>query len=116
MKRDGYRETTIAGKGSRLRRLIRFGANLLNPESVKEVIATQNWCDSGKETTAYAYDLFTRRMEINWQRPKYKAPKTLPFIPHERKIDDLIAEGNKYVATFLKSLRKQLPEPAKYST
>jgi hypothetical protein len=38
------------------------------------------------------------------------------FIPHERKIDDLIAEGNRYVATFLKSLRKQLPEPAKYST
>jgi len=25
-----------------------------------EAIAAQKWCDSGKETTAYAYDLFAK--------------------------------------------------------
>jgi integrase len=106
MKKQGYKETTISGKGSRLRRLVRLGANLLNPESVKEVIAMQDWCDSGKETTAYAYDLFARWMGINWQRPNYKAPKKLPFIPHEREIDDLIAGCNKHVAVFLQVIKE----------
>ena len=39
MKEQGYKETTIKGKGKRLMRLLRLGANLLDPESVKEVLA-----------------------------------------------------------------------------
>ncbi len=39
MKKQGYKETTIKGKGKRLMRLLRLGANLLDPESVKEVLA-----------------------------------------------------------------------------
>jgi integrase/DNA-directed RNA polymerase subunit M/transcription elongation factor TFIIS len=102
MKKQGYRETTINGKGKRLTRLVRLGANLFDPESVKEVLATQNWFDSGKETTAYAYDLFAKYVGIKWERPTYKPPKKLPFIPIEREIDDLIAGNNsKSVATFL---------------
>jgi len=38
---------------------------------------------------------------IKWERPVYKAARRLPFIPLERKIDDLIAGCNKHVATFL---------------
>ncbi|MEM2994388.1 MAG: hypothetical protein QXI91_00005, partial [Candidatus Bathyarchaeia archaeon] len=34
MKKQGYKETTIIGKGSRLKRLVALGANLLDPESV----------------------------------------------------------------------------------
>jgi len=49
----------------------------------------------------YAYDLFARWMGIEWERPKYKPARKLPFIPLEREIDDLIASCNKYVATFL---------------
>ncbi|MEM0057753.1 MAG: site-specific integrase [Candidatus Bathyarchaeia archaeon] len=102
MKKQGYKETTIAGKGKRLQRLVRLGANLLDPESVKETIARQNWCDSGKEITAYAYDLFAKYAGIKWERPTYKPPRKLPFIPHEREIDDLIAGcNNKHVAAFL---------------
>ncbi|MEM2805617.1 MAG: site-specific integrase [Candidatus Bathyarchaeia archaeon] len=102
MKKQGYKETTIIGKGSRLKRLVALGANLLDPESVKEVLASQNWCDSGKETTAYAYDLFAKYMGMKWERPSYKPARKLPFIPIEREIDDLIAGcNNKSVATFL---------------
>jgi len=102
MRKQGYKETTIRGKGSRLRRLVKLGANLLDPESVKGVLAQQNWADSGKETTAYAYDLFARWAGISWERPLYKPPRKLPFIPLEREIDDLIAGcSNKTVSTFL---------------
>ena len=101
MKKQGYRETTIRGKGKRLMRLVKLGANLFDPESVKEVLARESWSDSGKQTTAYAYDLFAKWAGIKWERPKYKAARKLPFIPQEREIDDLIAGCNRYVATFL---------------
>ena len=106
MRKQGYKETTIRGKGSRLRRLVKLGANLLDPESVKGVIATQNWADSGKETTAYAYDLFAKWMGIKWDKPKYKALRKLPFILHEREIDDLIAGCKKHIAAFLQIIKE----------
>jgi integrase len=102
MKKQGYRESTIISRGSRLRRLAKLGANLLDPESVKEVIAKQdNWSESRKEAMVYAYDLFAKYMEIKWNRPVYKPSRKLPFIPLEREIDDLIAGCNKFIATFL---------------
>jgi integrase len=106
MKKQGYRETTIRGKGSRLRRLVKLGANLFDSESIKEILATQSWSNSGKETTAYAYDLFAKWMGIKWDRPKYKASRKLPFIPHEREIDDLIAGCNKHIAAFLQIIKE----------
>jgi integrase len=106
MKKQGYKETTICGKGKRLKRLVKLGANLLDPESVKEVLAKQEWSDSGKETTAYAYDLFAKWMGIKWERPRYKGLRKLPFIPHEREIDDLIAGCNRYIATFLQVIKE----------
>ncbi|MEM2938704.1 MAG: hypothetical protein QXU95_00290 [Candidatus Bathyarchaeia archaeon] len=68
MKKQGYKEKTIIGKGSRLKRLVALGANLLDPESVKEVLASQNCCDSGEETAAYTYDLFAKYMGMKWER------------------------------------------------
>ncbi|MEM3551680.1 MAG: hypothetical protein QXN87_01355 [Candidatus Bathyarchaeia archaeon] len=116
MKKQGYKDTTIRGKGSRLRRLVKLGANLLDPESVKEAIAAQKWSDSGKETTAYAYDLFAKWAGLKWEKPRYKAIRKLPFIPLEREIDDLIAGCNKQIAHSFKLQRKPAPERAKSST
>jgi len=102
MKKQGYAESTISSRGARLRRLINLGADLYNPESVKEVIATQkNWGTSRKEAMVWAYDLWAKWLGIKWERPIYKTPRKLPFIPLEREIDDLIASCNKHVATFL---------------
>lgn len=102
MQKQGYKESTITTRGDRLRRLIKLGADLFNPDSVKEVIARQNgWSDGRKEAMVYAYDLFAKWLGIKWEKPFYKATRKLPFIPLEREIDDLIAGCNKYVATFL---------------
>ena len=102
MKKQGYKESTILSRGARLERLVKLGADLYNPESVKEVIARQEgWSEARKQGMVYAYDLFAKWLGINWQRPSYKPPRKLPFIPHEREIDDLIAGCNKYIAAFL---------------
>jgi len=102
MKKQGYKETTIVSRGTRLRRLVNLNADLENPESIKEVIALQkNWKESMKEVVVFAYDLYAKWREIKWQRPRYKAIRQLPYIPQEREIDDVIAGCNKEIALFL---------------
>ncbi|MEM3579382.1 MAG: tyrosine-type recombinase/integrase [Candidatus Bathyarchaeia archaeon] len=106
MKRQGYKETTIRSKGKRLQVLVKLGANLLDPENVKDVIALQDWDDSSKETTVHAYDSFAKWVGLKWDKPKYKAVRKLPFIPLEREIDDLIAGCNGKIATFLQIIKE----------
>ena len=102
MKKQGYRESTITSRAARLNRLVNLKTNLLDPESVKEVISKQsNWKESRKEGVCYAYDLFAKCFEIKWTKPIYKAIRKNPFIPIEREIDDLIAATNQYIALFL---------------
>jgi len=102
MKNQGYREATIYSRGKRLRRLQKLGANLNDPESVKATIANQvNWKEGMKEAAVFAYDLYAKRNNITWERPRYKAIRQLPFIPQEREIDDLIAGVNREIALLL---------------
>ena len=85
MKKQGYKESTIISRDVKLKRLVRLGANLNNPESVKEVIAKQTlWKESMKEVAVFAYDLFAKWKGIHWDKPRYKAVRELPFIPLER--------------------------------
>lgn len=57
---------------------MKLKANLSSPESVKEVIAVQgNWSEARKEAMVYAYDLFAKWQGIKWEKPIYKAAKTL---------------------------------------
>lgn len=103
MQRQGYKESTTVSRGHRLRRLVKLGANLWDPESIKEIIATQkNWSEARKLAMVHAYNLFARWQGIKWQKPFYKPPYKLPFIPMEREIDDLIAGCNQHIATFLR--------------
>jgi integrase len=102
MKKQGYKESTITSRAARLKRLVNLNANLFDPEDVKEVIAKQTkWKESRKEGVAYAYDLFAKYFGIKWQRPIYKAVRTIPFIPTEREIDDIVASCNRHIALFL---------------
>jgi len=107
MQKEGYAEATITRRTRLLSTLAVRGADLLDPESVKETMAKQStWGLKTKELAVEAYSCFLKMSGGKWQPPKYKPVRTLPFIPTEREIDELIASCNAKTATFLQLLKE----------
>jgi len=102
MKKEGYKQATIDRRRAALYGLQKLNADLDDPESVKTTIADQNhWKASQKQVVVFAYDLYTKQYNLNWERPWYEAVRELPFIPQEREIDDLIAGVHKEIGLLL---------------
>ena len=56
MKKQGYAESTITSRAKILRILVKRGADLFDPESVKEAIAKQeSWNEGRKQLAVEAY-------------------------------------------------------------
>jgi len=106
MKKNGYADSTIESRVKLLRILSKRGADLHNPESVKDVIARQDWSPGRKENDAIAYSTFLRMTGGSWTPPRYKRVEKLPWIPLEHEVDQLIAGCSKRVATFLQLLKE----------
>ena len=106
LKKQGYRKSTIEAKVQRLKRLASLGADLFNPESVKKTIANDEWKDSYKAGLVSAYSTFVEMVGLDWKPPRYKPVQKLPFVPHEKEIDALIASCGKKVATSLQLLKE----------
>jgi len=106
MKKQGYAESTITTRVKLLKILAKRGANLLEPENVKEAIANQKWCNKRKVNAADAYTAFLRMRGEKWDPPKYKVAERLPFIPLESELDALIAGCGPKTATFLRLLKE----------
>jgi len=111
LDKQGYYKDSVYPK--LLKRLAKKGANLLNPEDVKAVLAKQPWKDSVKVLAVYAYDLMTQMLQIQWTMPKYKAgDPPLPFIPEEAELDQLIAScRSRRMATYLQTLKETFADP-----
>jgi integrase/recombinase XerD len=107
LKKQGFKDTTIRTYHRYLKTLSGRGANLLEPESVKETIANQKkWSEN---TRALAINAYSKFLEINggtWKPPKHRKVRTLPFIPLETELDQLISGANKKTATFLQLLKE----------
>lgn len=106
MKKQGYSEHTIRNYVEMLKLLAFNGANLYNPESVKETLARLNRTDYWKHASVCAYSMFAETQGLTWQKPKIKRIRQLPFIPLERELDDLIAGANRKTAAFLQLLKE----------
>lgn len=116
MKLQGYKDSTIRLSSSVLRTLISRGANLADPETVKEVIAKQSnietafngkiWSGSRKRNVINAYTDFLKFIGLSWDAPIYEIIRKNPFIPTEQEIDDLIAGSPNILATFLQLLKE----------
>jgi integrase len=59
----------------------------------------------------YAYESFLKMEEHSWQRPKYRQKKTLPFIPMEEELDQLIASVGRTTGVFLQGLKDTGADP-----
>ena len=99
--------------------LVRDGAYLLDPESVKAIIAKQRkrngepWTDSMKMLATCAYDAFCQMQGIVWQRPNYRQNEVTIIMPDEKDLDLLIsAAGSKRMAAFLLCLKETFAGPS----
>jgi len=75
LKKRGYADSTIQSQTKILRVLARRGADLYEPESVKGVIAKQNWSSSRKRNAVYAYTNFLKTIGGKWDPPTYERPE-----------------------------------------
>jgi len=104
--KQGYAKSTIEGRAKLMARFIKLGANLYDPESIKETIAKATWSEGRKEFAVEAYTNFLIMIGGQWDPPKYRRIEKLPFIPTEQEIDQLIAECGEKTAAFLQTLKE----------
>ena len=103
--KNGYAKSTIHSRTQLIKRLNKF-CNIRDPESVKEAIAIQKWSDGRKENAVDAYTSFLQMQNFKWVPPRYSRTRSLPFIPTENEIDQLIGACNQRMATFLQFLKE----------
>jgi len=106
MKKQGYSKATIRLHVSALRTLTNRGADLNNSESVKAVIAKQEWSNARRRNVINAYTLFLKHNGMQWDKPKCRVTQKIPFIPTEKELDSLIAGSGKKTSTFLQLLKE----------
>lgn len=80
----------------------------------KEILAQQSWKNSTKKYAVLAYSCFLRMHQKEWQPPIYRHRETMPFIPLEEEIDQLIACCGKVKATFLQGLKETGADPGEF--
>ncbi len=105
IKRRGLAPSTITQRVYRLKRLVKEGATLTEPESVTTVLALSNWTESNKQVFIVTYKSFAKTFGLQWIPPKTRVARKLPFIPPEAEIDQLIAGCGPKTATFLQVLK-----------
>lgn len=106
LKKQGLKERTIRTYHCYLETMKKRGANLLDPESVKEAIANQKWSENTRTLAISAYSKFLEVMGGTWKPPKHRKVRKLPFIPLESELDQLISGAYKKLATFLQLLKE----------
>jgi len=112
MEKQGYAQMTTRGAGSALRALIARGANLGDPESVKEALAREKtWSPARRRNVINSYTLFLKFNGLKWEKPKCKVPETIPFIPKEEELDALIAGSGKKSAAFQQVMKETAMRP-----
>ena len=112
MQKQGYAEQTIKAWTVWLRGFVKLGANLWDPETVKEIMGRQQkWSSSYKMLLMYAYESFLKMEKITWTRPKYAQAESFPFIPTEQELDQLISAASKVIGTFLQGLKDTGADP-----
>jgi integrase len=104
LKAEGYALSTVVAVGKRLRHLARH-VPLEVPEAVKNFIASKHCSNGFKESLVEAYDLYVKFKGLRWDKPFYKRYDRQPRIPHEHKLDMLIAEACPRMALILSMMK-----------
>jgi integrase len=105
MSKEGYRTATIQHSVRTLRAVARK-CNLLNPETVKVYLAKADISETRKVKICEDLDRFYRHKGIRFEKPRYRKIETLPFIPLEVEVSQLISGVGRKTACFLQLLKE----------
>jgi integrase len=106
MKRQNYSDETLRLNRVALKVLCERGADLFDPESVKDVISKQAWTANRKRNVCNAYAMFLKLNKMTWEKPRCTVTQSIPFIPTEQEIDCLISASGRKLSTFLLLLKE----------
>lgn len=106
MQKQGYSPETVRLNRTALKILMERGANLLDSESVKEVISKQKWSEARKRNVINAYSLFLKLNNMQWEKPRCNVTQKFPFMPTEAELDSLISGCGPKTSTFLQLLKE----------
>jgi integrase len=107
MEKQGYASETVKMNNGALKALLKRGADVLDPESVKTVMAKETgWGSNRKRNIANAYTLFLKLNGRTWTKPICKVIRKIPFIPTEQEIDELVAGCPPIEATLVQLLKE----------
>jgi integrase len=104
-KKRNLAEQTIRQRLYKLKLLVKRGADLNNPDSILTVLANSTWTQANKRTIVIAYQSFAKTYNLQWQPPKTRVERKIPYIPTEQEISQLIAGCGKKTATLLQTLK-----------
>ena len=90
LQKDGAAEDTYMVYSENLKFLVKNNADLLNPVNTREVIGLLKKSEARKYTLVKAYKSFMNYSGLKGEMPVYSYIRTLPFIPIEKEIDQLI--------------------------
>jgi integrase len=106
LKREGNTDPTIRTYASLLRKVDRLNANILDPESVKDVLAKVEMNSNTKATIIAVYSSFVKFLGLTWKAPKCKYQRVIPFIPLESELDDLVSGCSRSLSALLLTLKE----------
>jgi integrase len=101
LKNDGKAETTIESISKRLK-IIAQNADMNNPETVKQYIANHTCSSTYKMLLTKTYAKYCKFNQIAWIEPHYKPDAKSIQVPTKEKLEMLIANSGKKMATKLR--------------
>jgi integrase len=98
LKKKGRANDTLKNIRKALEVIARH-TNIDNPESVRTYITTLDRKNGYKKNLCSAYDHYVKLHGLTWEKPKYYQEAKMPKIPLEAKIDCIIGNASKKLAT-----------------
>ena len=98
LKKRGLADETIRNIRKKLQ-VLANQTNLNEPEQVRTFIAIADKTNGYKRALCYAYNHYATINGLTWQKPKYYQTAKMPKIPQEARIECIIANASKKLAT-----------------
>jgi len=111
---EGIKQSSINTYTMILLTLVKHGAVLNQPETVRRVLGQQaSWKESYKHTIADIYSKYLDKIGLKWRKPRYQETNELIFIPSQKELQLAVNCGsreNRMFAQFIYEVGCRLNE------